>query len=100
VFTYIEKHKGRLVYCFCLKIGELCFPNIFSGNQLDILRSVDTNMLCLLNCIIGNIQVTAACGPWPVSWSVLAYTVASLSLRRSGFESKARPCKISGEQCH
>lgn len=89
--TYIEKHKEKLVYCFFLKIGELHFPNIFSANKLDLLCSVDPNMLCLLNCIIATIQVMAACSPWAVIWPAVAYTVASLSLRRSGFESGARP---------
>jgi len=98
VCTYIEEHKGRLVYCFCLKIGEFYFPSIVSANKLDILCSVDPNLLRWLNCIIETIQVTAACGPWAVSWPAMDNTVASLSLRRSGFESGARPCKISDEQ--
>ena len=68
VCTNIEKHKGRLVYCFCFKIGESYFPNIFSANKLDILCSIDPNMLCLLNCIIETIQVTTACDQWAVSW--------------------------------
>jgi hypothetical protein len=93
-----RKTQRRSVYCFCIKIGELYFPNIFSANKLDILCSVDPNLLCLLNCIFETIQVTAACGPWAVSWPAVAYTLASLSLRRSGFESGARPCKNSGEQ--
>jgi hypothetical protein len=98
VYAYIEKHKGRMFYCFCFKISELYFPNIFSANKLDVLCSVDPNLLCLLNCIIETIQMTAACDPWAVIWPAVAYTVASLSLRRSGFESGARPCKISGKQ--
>jgi hypothetical protein len=90
VYAYIEKHKGRLFYCFCLKIGDLYFP--------DILCSVEPNLLCLLNCIIETIQMTAACGPWAVICPAVAYTVASLSLRKFGFESGAWSCKISGKQ--
>jgi len=66
--------------------------------KIDQLYSLDPNMLYLLNCIIETIQATVACAQWAVSWSALAYTVTNLSLRRSGFESGARPCKISGEK--
>lgn len=96
--VYIPMHKERFVYCFCLKILELYFPNIFSAIKLDVLYSAEPNLLYLLNFIIEIIQVTAVCGSWAVSWPAVAYTVASLSLRRSGFESGARLCEISGEQ--
>ena len=66
--------------------------------KIDHLCSLDPNTLYLLNCIIETIQARAACVQWAVSWSALSYTVTNLSLRRSGFESGARPCKISGEQ--
>jgi len=66
--------------------------------KIDQLCSLDPNMSYLLNCVIETTQETAACGQWAISWSALAYTVTNLSLRRSGFESGVRPCKISGEQ--
>jgi hypothetical protein len=41
----------------CLKSDELQVLNIFSANKVAVLRSVAL-LCCLLNCIIGTVQVT------------------------------------------